>query len=150
MAGRGIQAAAAFDELQRRYRVIEGDRRSYAEEVARIFRMQNAQVEKLKRENGLLKNGISLHSRAAVMGAPGILSFQMVQLKTQIDAIALQIKFEKRHSRELNSRCESQPLFMDSDHTRHNLDRQSCPERALCQSKSAPPITGYDRSVRGC
>ena len=54
--------AAELDELQRRYRIMEGDRKSYAEEVQAVVRKQKAQIEKLKRENGQLKGELSLQT----------------------------------------------------------------------------------------
>ena len=45
------------DELQRRYRMMEADRKLYADEVQNVVRKQKSQIEKLKRENAQLRYG---------------------------------------------------------------------------------------------
>ena len=42
-----------LDELQRRYRMMEADRKLYADEVQNVVRKQKAQIEKLKRDSSL-------------------------------------------------------------------------------------------------
>ena len=49
-----------LDELQRRYRMMEADRKLYADEVQNVVRKQKAQIEKLKRENAQLKQELQL------------------------------------------------------------------------------------------
>ena len=51
MALAAAEVAAQLDELQRKYRIMEGDRKSYAEEVQNVVRKQKPQIDQLKREN---------------------------------------------------------------------------------------------------
>ena len=87
---------AELDELPRRYRIMEGDRKSYAEEVQAVVRKQKAQIEKLKRENGQLKSELSLQSRAVALGDSGAVSTRITKLQDTIDQITRSIEAEKR------------------------------------------------------
>ena len=95
---------AELEELQRRYRMMEGDRKSYADEVANVVRKQKAQIEKQKRENSQLKNELSLQARSAAMGESGIVSTRITKLQDTIDAITRQVEAEKRRGEEIDNR----------------------------------------------
>ena len=82
LVGGSASVDAELDELQRRYRIMEGDRKSYAEEVQAVVRKQKAQIEKLKRENGQLKSELSLQSRAVALGDSGAVSTKICLLYT--------------------------------------------------------------------
>ena len=56
--------AAQLEELQCKYRIMECDRKSYAEEVEAVLRKQKLQNEKLRREGQSLKAELSLEARA--------------------------------------------------------------------------------------
>jgi len=96
-----------LDELQRRYRIMEGDRKSYAEEVQNVVRKQKAQIEKLTKENASLKSELSLQSRAATLGDTGIVSTRMTQLQDAIDAVTRQIEAEKARCEEIDGRIRA-------------------------------------------
>ena len=96
-----------LDELQRRYRIMEGDRKSYAEEVQNVVRKQKSQIEKLNRENSQLKAELSLQSRAATLGDTGIVCTRMTQLQDAVDVITRQIEVEKRKTDELDGRIRT-------------------------------------------
>ena len=95
---------AELDELQRRYRMMEGDRKAYADEVQNVVRKQKAQIEKLRRENGQLKSELQLQSRAATMGDGSVASVKVTRMQDTTDAITRAIEVEKRRSDELESR----------------------------------------------
>ena len=99
--------SAELDELQRRYRIMEGDRKSYAEEVQNVVRKQKGQIEKLKRENNQLKAELSLQSRASTLGETGIVSTRMTQLQDATDAITRAVEVEKRRAEELDLQTRS-------------------------------------------
>ena len=98
---------AELDELQRRYRIMEGDRKSYAEEVQAVVRKQKAQIEKLKRENGQLKSELSLQSRAVALGDSGAVSTKITKLQDTIDQITRSIEAEKRRAEEVDQRAKT-------------------------------------------
>ncbi len=100
----GANIDAELDELQRRYRMMEGDRKSYADEVQNVVRKQKAQIEKLKRENGQLKSELQMMTRAAQMGDGSAASIKVTRMQDATDSITRSIEFEKRRSEEIDAR----------------------------------------------
>jgi len=100
----GGDVAAQLDELQRKYRIMEGDRKSYAEEVQNVVRKQKSQIEKLKRENNQLKSELSLEARAASVGDSGAVSTKLTALQDAQELAARTIEAEKRRADELDMR----------------------------------------------
>ena len=72
-----------LDELQRRYRMMEADRKLYADEVQNVVRKQKAQIEKLKRENAQLKQELQLQQRASAVGDGSIASVKVMYPRHQ-------------------------------------------------------------------
>ena len=101
-----LTTEAELDELQRKYRIMEGDRKSYADEVQNVVRKQKAQIEKLKRENSQLKSELELQSRAASFGESGVVSTRMTILQDQTDQMTRSIEGEKRKGEELDNRLK--------------------------------------------
>ena len=99
--------AAELDELQRRYRIMEGDRKSYAEEVQTVVRKQKAQIEKLKRENGQLKQELELQSRSVAQGDGGAVSTRITKLQDAIDAVTRSVESEKKRGEEVDLRTKT-------------------------------------------
>ena len=54
---------AQLEELQRRYRVMEGSRRSYSEDSQRLIGQQRQAIEKLRQDNDALKAEVALQSK---------------------------------------------------------------------------------------
>ena len=102
---------AELDELQRRYRIMEGDRKSYAEEVQAVVRKQKAQIEKLKRENGQLKQELALQSRSVAQGDGGAVSTRITKLQDAVDMVTKSVESEKKRGEECrrSSRKDSRP-----------------------------------------
>jgi len=96
-----------LDELQRRYRMMEADRKLYADEVQNVVRKQKAQIEKLKRENGQLKNELTLQSRASALGDGSMASVKVTRMQDETDAITRSIELEKKKSDELDMRTRA-------------------------------------------
>jgi enolase len=96
--------SSQLDELQRKYRIMEGDRKSYAEEVQNVVRKQKSQIEKLKRENSQLKSELSLESRAAAVGDSGAVSTKLTALQDAQELAARAIEAEKRRAEEMGTR----------------------------------------------
>ena len=97
-----------LDELQRRYRMMESDRKAYADEVHNVVRKQKAQIDKLKRENGQLKSELQLQSR--VGGAPEgavVGSTKVTRLQDATDQITRSIEAEKKRSDEIDMRTRT-------------------------------------------
>eukprot|EP00967_Tisochrysis_lutea_P023831 scaffold27379_cov24-Tisochrysis_lutea.AAC.1 len=86
---------------------MEGDRKSYAEEVQNVVRKQKAQIEKLKRENNQLKSELSLETRAATVGSSGVVSTKLTALQDAQELAARTIEAEKRRGEELDMRLRA-------------------------------------------
>jgi chromosome segregation ATPase len=93
-----------LDELQRRYRMMEADRKLYADEVQNVVRKQKAQIEKLKRENAQLKGELTLQQRASSVGDGSVASVKMTRMQDATDQITRAIELERRRSEELDAR----------------------------------------------
>ena len=51
--GRGIDAEQQLADLQRKYRIMEGNRRSYSEDSQKAITQQRQTIQRLKEENNL-------------------------------------------------------------------------------------------------
>lgn len=92
---------AELEELQRRYRIMEGDRKAYAEEVQNVLRKQRSHIEKLAKENLSLKQELSLETRAAAMGGAVRLSSQINKMTESGDSFARRIELERQRTSQL-------------------------------------------------
>lgn len=102
-----VSVDAELDELQRRYRIMEGDRKSYAEEVQAVVRKQKAQIEKLKRENGQLKQELALQSRSVAQGDGGAVSTRITKLQDAVDMVTKSVESEKKRGEEVDFRTKT-------------------------------------------
>ena len=59
----GSDAEMQLAELQRKYRIMEGNRKSYSEDSQKTIVQQRQTIEKLKQENNQLKAEIALHKK---------------------------------------------------------------------------------------
>ena len=98
---------AELDELQRRYRMMESDRKAYADEVQNVVRKQKSQIDKLKRENGQLKQELQLQSRAGIGPDGSVGSTRVTRLQDQTDAITRSIETEKKRTEEIDMRTRT-------------------------------------------
>ena len=62
---RAKDVQADFSQLQREYRNMEQNRRAYTEESQNIIRKQQMTIEKLRKENEVLKAELAMESRHA-------------------------------------------------------------------------------------
>lgn len=99
-----VGVESELDELQRRYRMMESDRKAYADEVQNVVRKQKGQIEKLRRENATLKQELALQSRASVLGDGSVLSTKVTRLQDQTDQITRSIESEKKRSDDMDVR----------------------------------------------
>jgi len=99
--------AAQLEELQRKYRIMECDRKSYAEEVEAVLRKQKLQNEKLRRESQSLKAELSLEARAASASETAVASVKETQVRDLIKEVGRQIDAEKQRGEKLDARLKS-------------------------------------------
>lgn len=98
---------AELEELQRRYRMMESDRKAYADEVQNVVRKQKSQIEKLKRENAQLKQDMQLKSRASVGPDGASSSSRVSRLQDATDQVTRSIESEKKRADELENRTRT-------------------------------------------
>ena len=87
--------------------MMEADRKLYADEVQNVVRKQKAQIEKLKRENGQLKQELELQSRSVAQGDGGAVSTRITKLQDAIDAVTRSVESEKKRGEEVDLRTKT-------------------------------------------
>ena len=65
------QSSAEFHQLQREYRHMELNRKSYADESYAVLRKQQATIAKLRRDNETLKAELGMETRHSTMKPSG-------------------------------------------------------------------------------
>lgn len=95
-----------LDDLQRRYRLMEVNRKTYNEESANTIRMQRQQIDKLKKDNDRLKEDLSLETRQAKQANNMTASAQIAKLQDQGDTYTRKIELEKRRIEELDKQIK--------------------------------------------
>ena len=98
--------AMQLEELQKKYKIMENDRKSYADEVANVLKKQKAQLDKLKRDNSQLKQDVKLSSRAPTDGESGPLALQLAKIQDEIDQTLQDTEHERRRSQALDQRLK--------------------------------------------
>jgi chromosome segregation ATPase len=83
-------------ELQRKYRIMEGDRKSYTEESQNVIRKQRATIDKLKGESERLKQELAFEARyAQASNTRDPTTQEMQQLQETADDLAARLDDEK-------------------------------------------------------
>merc|ERR1712151_1238774 len=82
-------------ELQRKFRVLENDKRAYSEDSQGIIRKQRATIEKLTRENRNMKSELNeTRSSSGTQVENKICLEKVQQLTDQRDALAAKFEME--------------------------------------------------------
>ncbi len=95
-----------LDELQRKYRMMEVNRKTYNEDSQNTIRMQRQQIDKLKKDNDRLKEDLALETRQARTANNLAASAQIAKLQDQGDMYARKISVEKRRIEELDKQIK--------------------------------------------
>jgi len=90
----GVQTE--LDDLQRRYRMMEVNRKTYNEDSQNTIRIQRNQIDKLKKDNDRLKEDLALETRQAKNANNLTASTQIAKLQEESDKYAGKIAAEKR------------------------------------------------------
>lgn len=88
---------AELMQLQREYRHMELNRRAYAEESQALLRKQQANIDKLRKDNDVLKSEIALIMRSSNRPMSTIQQESLQKLHDQGDKYANVIEFEKHN-----------------------------------------------------
>lgn len=95
-----------LDDLQRKYRMMEINRKSYSEDSQNTIRMQKQQIDKLKKDNERLKEDLALETRQAKQANNVSASAQISKLQDQADLYSRKIEVEKRRISELDKQIK--------------------------------------------
>jgi len=91
-----------LEDLQKRYRLMEGDRKSYSEESQNIIRKQRGTIEKLKSDNEGLNEELLLETKNAKFSGSASVSQQIAKLQDSVDMYTRKNDLEKRKIEEVD------------------------------------------------
>lgn len=102
-----------IDDLHKKYRIIEGDRKAFSEEGQQVLRRQRANIDKLKGDNQQLKEELALEKKHSRVHANVSAQAQISKLQDTGDIYTRKIELEKRRIEELDKqvRPTTQPNF---------------------------------------
>eukprot|EP00762_Andalucia_godoyi_P001072 ANDGO_01996.mRNA.1 Outer dynein arm protein 1 len=93
---------AELTELSRKYRIMEGDRRSYTEEASSTIKKQKVAIDKLKSENEHLREELSHFSKPLSHKESVAVSSRVSSLQDQIESLTRKLESERRRVDELD------------------------------------------------
>ncbi len=106
-------------ELQRKYRIMEGNRKSYSEDSQKTIAQQRQTIEKLKHENNQLKAEIALHKKRELAPMTASMKKSIHKAQEQADFYSHKIEEERIKADQLKREIE---LFRkQSMETRRNM-----------------------------
>ncbi|GAQ83044.1 hypothetical protein KFL_001330270 [Klebsormidium nitens] len=93
-------------DLQRKYRIMEGNRKSYSDDSQAVIKKQRVAIEQVKDENAALRHEIELLSQADVGGISSAATVQqeMAKLQEQVEAYTRKIEAERKRLEELEEK----------------------------------------------
>ncbi|RHY83259.1 hypothetical protein DYB35_000905 [Aphanomyces astaci] len=96
--GGGAPGGVDFSLLQREYRNMEMNRKSYSDESHQVMRRQQTVIEKLKRDNEDMKNELALATRHITESSATAQQESINRMQDQIDTFVKKIAAETKHS----------------------------------------------------
>eukprot|EP00899_Mesostigma_viride_P016003 jgi/Mesvir1/24403/Mv11071-RA.1 len=98
------EVEAQVAELQRRYRLMEGTRKSYTEDSQNVIRRQRSAIEKLKEDNVALRQELALEQGADVMPSLSVQQ-EIAKLQDLADSYTRKIDLARRQSEDLEKQA---------------------------------------------
>ena len=95
-----------LEDLHKKYRIIEGDRKAYSEEGQALLRKQRNTIDKLRGENDQLKSDLQLERKHAKLYDSVSAQAQISKLQDAGDMYTRKIEVEKRRIKELDKQME--------------------------------------------
>ena len=86
-----------ISQLQREYRNMENNRKSYTDESQQVLRRQGKNISKLKADNERLKAEILLESASSSKSSASAHTEAVITLQNQIDAFATKMAVDSKH-----------------------------------------------------
>jgi coiled-coil domain-containing protein 63/114 len=88
---------AELQQLQREYRHMELNRRAYAEESQLVLRKQQSTIDKLRKDNEMIKGELAIMMRSTNRNVSSSQQEIISKLQDQGDRMATSVDFEKRN-----------------------------------------------------
>ena len=95
-------AEMALEELRRKYKIMEGNRKSYVEDAQNHIRRQRQTIDKLKFDNSQLKNELSEELKDASLNPAPSTQAEILRLADFADLYTRKIEIERRRVEELD------------------------------------------------
>ena len=95
-------AEIALEELRRKYKIMEGNRKSYVEDAQNHIRRQRQTIDKLKFDNSQLKNELSEELKDASLNPAPSTQAEILRLADFADLYTRKIEMERRRVEELD------------------------------------------------
>ena len=86
----------ALEELRRKYKIMEGNRKSYVEDAQNHIRRQRQTIDKLKFDNSQLKNELSEELKDASLNPAPSTQAEILRLADFADLYTRKIEMERR------------------------------------------------------
>jgi len=106
MAQRDEKLEGQLAQLQRTYRIMQGDKQAYAESSSLTLRKQRAHIEQLKKDNDALKHELALETRSVVKMNSSAQAEKVAKLQDEADLYTRKIELERRRIAELDKQIE--------------------------------------------
>ena len=91
----------ALEELRRKYKIMEGNRKSYVDDAQNHIRRQRQTIDKLKFENSELKSNLSMELKDASLNPAPSTQAEIMRLGDFADLYTRKIEMERRRVEEL-------------------------------------------------
>ncbi len=118
----GSDAELQLQELQRKYRIMEGNRRSYNEDSQKTIVHQKQTIEKFKRENNQLKEEIALHKKRELAPMTPSMKRSIHKAQEQADFYSNKIEEERMRADYLKREIEMYVRCPLSLYLTHSFD----------------------------
>ena len=112
--------------LQKEYRVMEHNRRQYAEESQALLRKQQSTIDKLRRDNEELKNEIALSQRSTSNKFSASAQETLGKLHDDGDKYASAIEFERRQISTMEEQVNIMKQIMIKEENERNEKCGKC------------------------
>lgn len=97
---------AQIDELQKKYRIVDGDRKAFSQEGQQALLRQRANIDKLKGDNQQLKEELQLEKKHSKAHQNVSAQAQISKLQDTGDVYTRKIELEKRRIEELDKQMD--------------------------------------------
>mmetsp|Transcript_37187 Transcript_37187/g.91934 ORF Transcript_37187/g.91934 Transcript_37187/m.91934 type:complete len:562 (-) Transcript_37187:205-1890(-) len=110
LKGQTSEVETQLAELHRKYRIMEGNRKSYSEDSQNHIRRQRQTIEKLKADNQALKNELAMELKDASLAPNPTVQSEITKLQDMADLFTRKIEIERRRVEDLDHHLQLSDL----------------------------------------